>query len=51
MRIFYIKSCKIAAASGVPPPNPRLPPAAGSQPPDSRVVTLTYTNIALSWHF
>jgi len=42
MRILGEKSCKIAEASGAPPPNPRWFPAAGAPPPDHRFVTLTY---------
>jgi len=40
MRIFWEKTIKIVSASGDPPPNPRLPPAAPH--PDSRVVTPSY---------
>jgi len=33
MRISWEKMCKIVSASGAPPPNPCLPPAAGGSGP------------------
>jgi len=39
MHIFWKKTLKFVSASGAEPPNPRLPPAAGSSAPIPRVVT------------
>jgi len=41
MCIFWEKTGKIVSASGDPPPNPRLPPAAGGLAPRPRVVIPT----------
>jgi len=40
---YFLKmTVKFASASGAPPPNPRLPLAAGSSTPNLRVVTSAY---------